>query len=43
MYGIRASGKELEGLIDRYDRDRDGIVSYGEFVDEVRPKSPKRY
>jgi hypothetical protein len=37
---IHASGKELRSLVRRYDSDKDGQVSYIEFIKEVTPKSP---
>ncbi|OMJ80663.1 hypothetical protein SteCoe_19042 [Stentor coeruleus] len=43
QYGIFATIKDVESLMDRYDKDRDGRVSYSEFLDEVTPKSPKKY
>lgn len=42
-HGLFASQAEVSVLIDRFDRDRDGRISYNEFVDEVRPKSPVRH
>jgi Ca2+-binding EF-hand superfamily protein len=42
-HGLYATTKDLESLMDRYDKDRDGRVSYSEFVEEVRPKSPRKY
>ena len=41
--GIFATAKDVESLMDRYDKDKDGRVSYSEFLDEVTPKSPKKY
>ena len=43
QHGIFASVKDVESLLDRYDKDKDGRVSYSEFLDEVTPKSPKKY
>ena len=43
QHGIFASIKDVESLMDRYDKDKDGRVSYSEFLDEVTPKSPKKY
>ena len=37
-----ASNKELDLLIDRYDKNKDGRVSYSEFVREVAPQSPQK-
>ncbi|OMJ89682.1 hypothetical protein SteCoe_8134 [Stentor coeruleus] len=41
--GIIVYGKDLQGLMEKYDKNKDGRVSYSEFVDEVTPKSPQRY
>ena len=37
-----ASNKELDLLIDRFDKNKDGLVSYSEFVREVAPQSPQK-
>ena len=42
-HGVYADIKDLETLMERYDKNRDGRVSYSEFVSEVTPKSPRRY
>ncbi len=41
-YGFYALPTEITWLVDRYDRDRDGRVSYSDFVDEILPKSPSK-
>lgn len=41
-HGFFASHNEVSNLIDRFDHNKDGRISYDEFVDEVRPKSPVR-
>lgn len=41
-YGIFPTETEISWLIERYDRDRDGRISYTEFVEEILPKSPSR-
>jgi len=33
--------KELHTLIDRLDKNKDGVISYSEFVHEIQPKSDK--
>ena len=43
QHGIFATIKDVESLMDRYDKNKDGRVSYSEFLDEVTPKSPKKY
>lgn len=42
-HGIFASGKDLQSLLNKYDKNRDGRVSYSEFVEEITPKSPRRF
>jgi hypothetical protein len=37
-HGMYVSEKESCGLIDRYDRDKDGTISYAEFIEELKPK-----
>jgi len=41
-YGIYVSETEIQWLVERYDRDHDGRISYSEFVEEILPKSPSR-
>jgi Ca2+-binding EF-hand superfamily protein len=41
-YGFYALDTELTWLVDRYDRNRDGRISYSEFIDEILPKSPTK-
>ena len=41
-HGIVASDKDLLILMDRYDKDKDGRVSYSEFVQEMTPHSPTK-
>jgi len=40
--GVCATEKELNSLVDRYDKNADGRVSYSEFMDEILPKSPSK-
>jgi Ca2+-binding EF-hand superfamily protein len=42
-HGIFATSKDLQALIEKYDKNRDGRVTYSEFVEEVTPKSPRRF
>lgn len=42
-HGIFATSKDLQNLLHKYDKNRDGKVSYSEFVEEVTPKSPRRH
>ena len=37
-YNMYVSEKEICALIDRYDRKRDGLITYGEFQAELEPK-----
>jgi Ca2+-binding EF-hand superfamily protein len=41
-YGFFVSETEIVWLVDRYDRNQDGRISYSEFVEEILPKSPSR-
>lgn len=41
--GIFATSGDLKNLLGKYDKDKDGRVSYSEFVEEVTPKSPRRF
>ncbi|CAI2360904.1 unnamed protein product [Moneuplotes crassus] len=38
-----ATNKELNYLMDRFDKNKDERVSYGEFIDEITPHSPQKY
>lgn len=42
-YGFYTSNNDLKCLVKRFDRDEDGRVSYKEFINEIRPHSPKKY
>ena len=39
-HGFTATEGEITWLIDRYDKNKDGRISYSEFIEEVTPKSP---
>ena len=41
-YGFFTTETEISWLLERYDRDHDGRVTYSEFVEEILPKSPSR-
>ena len=41
-HGIISSPQELLNLLNRFDRDRDGKVSYDDFANEIIPNSPKK-
>ena len=38
-----ATEGELNTLVDRFDKNKDGRVTFGEFVDEITPHSPQRF
>ena len=38
--GIFPTENEISMLVDRYDRNRDGRISYEEFMEELIPKTP---
>ena len=35
---VSTTQKELFGLMDRYDKNKDGKISYSEFITELTPK-----
>jgi Ca2+-binding EF-hand superfamily protein len=41
-HGIYASSKDLLNLVQRYDKNQDGKVTYSDFVQEITPKSPTK-
>jgi len=41
--GYFVSAKEVANLVERFDHDKDGRISYSEFREEMVPKSPVRY
>ena len=42
-YGHYVTSDEITWLVDRYDRNQDGKISYSEFINEILPKSPSRW
>lgn len=42
-YGFFTTKKDLTQLVERYDKNRDGMISYSEFFQEITPKSPLKY
>lgn len=40
--GYHISDSEARSVAKKFDFNGDGVISYGEFVEEVRPKSPSR-
>lgn len=43
FHGIEVNQRELAGLMLKYDKNRDGRISYQEFVEEIRPHSPTKF
>jgi len=41
-HGIYASDKDVLNLVQKYDKNEDGKVTYSEFSQEMQPKSPQR-
>ena len=41
-YGIFTCENDMQTLMKRFDKDRDGTIKYAEFAKEMIPKSPKR-
>lgn len=40
--GYFISDREARDIAKKFDFNKDGLISYGEFMEEVRPKSPSR-
>lgn len=40
--GYYTSNEELFKVMERFDKNKDGRISYSEFVEEVTPKSPAK-
>jgi Ca2+-binding EF-hand superfamily protein len=40
--GLYVTGQEVSVLMNKLDKDRDGRISYGEFMEEILPKSPSK-
>jgi len=40
--GVYVSSKDAMALIERFDRNQDGKVTYSEFLNEMTPKSPAK-
>lgn len=41
-HGFETRNIHVSQLIDRFDKNKDGKVSYVEFADEMKPRSPVR-
>jgi len=41
--GFYASEVEVKNLVDKFDKDKDGRISYAEFREEILPKSPVKH
>jgi len=41
-HGIYATSKDLLNLVQKFDKNQDGKVTYSEFVQEMTPKSPTK-
>jgi Ca2+-binding EF-hand superfamily protein len=40
--GFQASAAEISTLMERYDKDGDGAISFIEFSEEIKPHSPSK-
>jgi Ca2+-binding EF-hand superfamily protein len=40
--GFVVTTSEINQLMDRYDKNGDGVITYSEFSDEIRPHSPSK-
>jgi len=41
--GLYVSEKEVNELVEKMDKNKNGRVSFAEFADEIRPRSPVRH
>mgnify|MGYP003692221743 CR=1 FL=1 len=41
-YGFYATDEEIDIIVDRFDKDKNGKISYDEFFDEFSPHSPMK-
>jgi len=41
--GFYASEVEVKNLVDKFDKNKNGRISYAEFREEILPKSPVRH
>ena len=41
--GFPVTSKEIASLMDRYDKNADGVITYQEFSDEIKPHSPMKH
>lgn len=42
-HGIECNSREIEAIINRFDLNFDQKISYTEFLQEMTPKSPKKF
>lgn len=40
--GYYVTDNEVSTLMEKFDKDRDGKISYSEFMEEILPKSPSK-
>lgn len=40
--GFYVNKKDLNTIMEKFDKDKDGKISYSEFMDEFLPKSPSK-
>ncbi len=40
--GVYVNSQELETLVEKFDKTKDGRITYSEFMDEMIPKSPSK-
>lgn len=40
--GFLVTNQEITQLMERYDKNGDGVITYNEFSDEIRPHSPTK-
>jgi len=43
QYGVFPTEIDMQNIMKRFDKDKDGVISYTEFAEEMTPKSPSKY
>ena len=40
--GMYVNSQDIDNIVGKFDKDRDGKISYNEFAEEFLPRSPQR-
>ena len=42
-HGVFSTRKDIDGLINEFDKNKDGRITYSEFMTQITPQSPVKY